>query len=654
VSAICGVVGLDGRAWTRGDLTGVIGALAPLGPDGGGSWDGDSGRCGVAVGALLRHATLEDVAEIQPAQTRDGSLVLVADLRVDNRDELAPLLGLREDVSTPDSVFVLAAYERWGAECLGRIRGDFALALVDRRRGGVLLARDHVGARPLVIHERRGVCAFASTALALTSFDGVGHRLDVQRAAELLALAYVSERTVVDGIRWVPPATAVWIGEGGTRRWNWWRPDPHGIVDLGSAAAHERELREAFDRAVGARLRSTGSIGAAVSGGLDSSSSAATAARLLAPARLPTYTSAPPPDWEGGERPGWDADESPLVLKLAELHPNMVPGFVHLPRTASILAFQEPLWELGAGPVRNPCNALWWHALVRRAAADGVTTLLSGGFGNLCFSADGPDWLTALLRAGRLSTVFEEAAAWSRTANVPLYQTLSRHLLYASLPGPARRLARAAARRVEVRDEWLATTALRPEVAAEIGLTELVPHLNVWSRPNPRETALWVVQAGASQADIFGALAALTGVEERDPTVDIGVLEVAMRQPEWWRRHDGANRAVARGGMADRLPPEIVRRTRRGEQLPDWLDVLSAARTELVAELDAVEDHSVSRSLIDTARLRRLMDDWPARTVRTSPAVIRNYRHALPRALFVSRYLRWFDQHAASVTSLAA
>jgi len=106
--------------------------------------------------------------------------------------------------------------------------------------------------------------------------------------------------------------------------------------------------------------------------------------------------------------------------------------------------------------------------------------------------------------------------------------------------------------------------------------------------------------------------------------------------------------------MADRLPPEIVRRTRRGEQLPDWLDVLSAARTELVAELDAVEDHSVSRSLIDTARLRRLMDDWPARTARTSPAVIRNYRHALPRALFVSRYLRWFDQHAASVTSLAA
>ena len=66
--------------------------------------------------------------------------------------------------------------------------------------------------------------------------------------------------------------------------------------------------------------------------------------------------------------------------------------------------------------------------------------------------------------------------------------------------------------------------------------------------------------------------------------------------------------------MADRLPPEIVHRTRRGEQLPDWLDVMTAARPELARELEELEEHRRRGELIDAARLRRLIDRWPDRT----------------------------------------
>ena len=121
-----------------------------------------------------------------------------------------------------------------------------------------------------------------------------------------------------------------------------------------------------------------------------------------------------------------------------------------------------------------------------------------------------------------------------------------------------------------------------------------------------------------------------------------------MRQPEWVRRHDGITRAVARGAMADRLPPEIVHRRARGEQLPDWLDIMTAAREEVATELEQLEEHPTSRELIDTDRLRRLVDRWPDRTLRTDPAVERDYRYALWRALVVSRYLRWFEQRAAA------
>jgi asparagine synthase (glutamine-hydrolysing) len=650
VSAICGVVGLDGRPWTGDDLDGVVRTLAPLGADGGGRWHGTAGRCGVAVAALLRQSTPEDAAERQPARSRDGSLVLVGDARLDNRDELASRLSLADDRSTADSAFVLAAYERWGEGFLDRIVGEFALGLVDRRRGGVLLARDHMGLRPLVVHRRRGVVAFASTALALTAFEEVGHALDVRHAAEFLALA-VSERTLVEGVRWVPPATALWIDGSGVRRRTWWAPDPHDVVDLGSPAAHERQLREVFDRAVAAQLRSAGRVGASASGGLDSSSAAATAARQLAPRRLPVYTSAPPPGWRAGERPGRDADESPLVLKLAELHPNMAPHFVRAPFGDSLFGLHEPLWELGAGPARNPCNMLWIHAIRARAEADGVTTLLTGARGNYEFSADGTGWLIAHLRRGRLVTALREASAWSAASGDSPYRVLGSYLVGPLLPAYARRRVRSATGRGDPMRDWIAATALRPEVASDVDLPGLVPWIDVRRRPDPRADDLTAAMLSAERAETHAAAAALTGVEERDPTSDRRVLETAMRQPEWVRRHDGVSRAVARGAMADRLPAEIVYRTRRGEQLPDWLDVMTEARDEIASELEALTSHPTSRRLMDTARLEALVRRWPDRAARADEAVVRDYRLALLRALLVSRYLRWFEARAAAAAS---
>jgi asparagine synthase (glutamine-hydrolysing) len=599
------------------------------------------------VAAALRRGTLEDRFDDQPAVSPGGSLVGVADVRIDNRDELAGALPVVDDSTVPDSAFVLAAYERWGRGFLDRVVGDFALAIVDRRRGGVLLARDHVGTRPLVIHERPGVVGFSSNALALTALDGVGHTLDVRRAAEVLALVYSSERTFVQGVRWVPPGTALWVDESGVRRLAWWRPDPHEHADLGSCAAHERELREALDRAVAARLRSAGGVGAGTSGGLDSTSVAATAALQLAPDPLPTYTAAPPPGWHGSERPGWDRDESPLVLRLAELHPNMAPSFVHVPPGTSPFELHEPLWELGSGPIRNPCNLLWVRAIHSRAGADGLTTLLTGERGNMHFSADGPDWLASLVRQGRVATALREAARWGRASGEGGVRTLAARLVYPLLPCSLQRLALAAAGRDAVRD-WAAGVALRPEVTASLDLAVRMPMLRP-GRPDRRAVAVYVAQAGASQADGSLAMAALTGVEARDPTSDRRLLEVAMRQPDWVRRHDGVTRAAVRGAMTGRLPAEIVHRTRRGEQLPEWLDVMTASRAEVVAELEQLRHHRTSAELIDTSRLEALVRDWPARTASASPRVIRDYRLALLRALVVSRYLRWFENRAATM-----
>lgn len=646
MGGICGVVGVDGRPWTEADLGPVIDALAPLGTDGREAWSGSCGRCGVAVAALLRQRTPEDRFDRQPAVAAGGELLLVGDLRLDNRAELAAALGLRDDRDVPDSHYALAAYERWETAFLDRIVGAFALAVVDRRRGGVLVARDHFGFQPLAVHRRPGVLAFASNAPALARLEGVDGSLDLQRMREILALAYISRRTVVRGVATVPPGGALWADASGVREWAWWRPDPHAIDDADFEEAHARRLREALDAAVAARLRSVAPVAAMTSGGLDSPSVSATAAVLTAPEPLRTYTSIPPRGWSGASPRNWDADESALVRDLASRHPNIRPTFVTVEPGGSLLDLHQRLWELGAAPVRNPCNSIWQYAIFERAGADGARALLAGARGNYFFSADGPEWLAELLRRGRPVRFLRELAAWTRRTGASPGRALRQHVVSPLAPVAVKRLRPFAARRPDPVEAWLRASALRPEAASELDLPTHLPWLDESRRQDARGIALTAAGTTAAQADAGAAIEALWGVERRDPTGDRRVVEAAIAQPEWVRRRGGVTRAVARAAMADRLPPSIVARTRRGEQLPDWLDHMTAARPELAAELDALSEHGPSRELIDVGRLRALVADWPERRRNADPRVVADYRFALLRGLLVGRYMRWFEDRA--------
>ena len=134
-----------------------------------------------------------------------------------------------------------------------------------------------------------------------------------------------------------------------------------------------------------------------LSGGLDSASVAAVASAQMAPRRLKSYTSVPPPGWSGSVPKGWIPDERFAVEALARRTPNLDPRFIHV-RGTSLFDHQHDLWELGAVPERNPLNMVWAHECIRDAAADGVEVMLNGINGNQAFSADGPLWLAELTR----------------------------------------------------------------------------------------------------------------------------------------------------------------------------------------------------------------------------------------------------------------
>jgi hypothetical protein len=98
--------------------------------------------------------------------------------------------------------------------------------------------------------------------------------------------------------------------------------------------------------------------------------------------------------------------------------------------------------------------------------------------------------------------------------------------------------------------------------------------------------------------------------------------------------------------MADRLPASIVERTRRGSQLPDWLERMTEGRSELEYELELARESDVCREVLDLDRIGRALADWPSlEQNRTRPReVARTYRFAVFRGLLMARYVRFFGE----------
>jgi asparagine synthase (glutamine-hydrolysing) len=501
------------------------------------------------------------------------------------------------------------------------------------------------------VYEHRDGFSFASTALALTAVDGIDSRIDRRRVTELLASAIGSTRTLVDGVRRLGPGASRWVDGSGARDRRWWIPESIGTDDLGSFDAHADRLAEAFDRAVASAVDGHERVGISLSGGLDSSAIAATVASLpdtgRAQRRLRGYTSVPPDDWHGTLRPGWDRDEVRHVNDLVELHPSIDVTWIDI-QGRDPFTHHEALWELGSPPAVNALNSTWMYAVRDEAMADGVTLLLNGANGNLAFSADGPRALVELARGGRGVRLGTEVAARSAVTGWSPMKVLRRELVTLLAPDIVRR--HRARRRGEPSpvDRWRSTKLLGDH---DVDLVGLLPHLGAIDHTGWLRSPDLTLAPIAARAESELASAAWWGFAHCDPTIDREVLEIALAQPEWYRRHGGIERSVVRRAMDDRLPASILQRRRRGAQLPDWFDRMTEARELWTAEAEAARDHPASRELIDVDRIAAVLATWPV----TDAAMSRDERlvleQSIPRALLISRYLRWFEDRSRRIAA---
>jgi asparagine synthase (glutamine-hydrolysing) len=279
---ICGVAGGDPSSG-RELVARMCAAMVHRGPDDEGSIQLD----GVTLG-MRRLSIIDLEGGHQPMHNEDSTVWVVQNGEIYNHLELREqLIASGHRFTTESDTEVLVhGYEEWGEALVERLNGMFAVAILDRHRKRVLLARDRMGIKPLHYAVDGKRLVFASELKALLRDPVLRRDIDPVALDEYLALEFVpSPRSIVRGISKLPPAhTLEWyLGSGMHRLHRYWTPtlgeDPIGSRS-GDLDERAEELRAVMRESVRKELISDVPLGVFLSGGIDSSAVTAMMAQL--------------------------------------------------------------------------------------------------------------------------------------------------------------------------------------------------------------------------------------------------------------------------------------------------------------------------------------------------------------------------------------
>jgi asparagine synthase (glutamine-hydrolysing) len=560
VSGIAGIVALDGAPVDAGLLDRMAESLAPRGPDGVATRAMESAGL---VHALLR--TGDVGGDVPQPLTVDGTTSIVADARIDARDELVRDLragGTGVSPEAPAAELILHALRTWGDDAPGHLLGDFAFAAWDPERRRLFCARDLFGVKPFYYAVAGETVVFSSSLECVRRHPAVGGGLDEAWIADFLVHGYSQdpERTVHAAVRQLPPGHALAAARGSVRVYRY-AALPEDAEPL--RLRGPREYVEAFLPVLRAAVRDRLPNGGAsffLSGGRDSTSLAALAAEAVARGERRTrflgltahYTRLMPDQEREFTALAAEALEMPVLYTAVDGYP--VFGRWEAPEMRRPQPHESLLGAIEADQLRQ-------------AAAHG-RVLLTGQGGDAVFR-ETPSRLARLALEGRPLRALAEAAQyawWHGRVPRPGVRTWLRMRRGVRRRWPAavppwvhpefeRRVGLAA--RVEAQNRWLPSThPLRPEAYEQL-VAPLWPHL--FAGYDPGETGV--------------------PVEVRHPYFDLRVVRFLLSVPpaQWYN-----DKGLLRLGMRGRLPERLLRRpksplaadplgVRLREGGPEWL-----------------------------------------------------------------------------------
>jgi asparagine synthase (glutamine-hydrolysing) len=592
---VCGLLGLltagaDAAART-GPIAGALRCARHRGPDESGTWnDAD-----VAFG-FNRLSFIDIEHSHQPMQYADGRYTIVYNGEVYNylelRDELAQQYGATF-ATDGDTEAVVAAYHYWGPAAVGRLRGMFAFLIWDAQERVLFAARDPFGIKPLFVASGPAGVAFASEKKSLLAaapalgLENPATDLDATALQHYLLLQYVPEpATLHRAIRRIESGTYATVRPGGeVEDERYFAPTFH--TGGGTGARVHGRIADVLRDSVAKHMRADVTVGAFLSGGIDS-----TAIAALAKEHNPdliTFTT-------GFEREGYSevdvAAESAAAI-----------GVRHVVRTVKademMAALPLIVWYLD-DPVADPALVPLWF--IAREARQHVKVVLSGEgadelFGGYTIYREPlslapfervPGSVRGLL--GRASTRLPEGMRGKdllRRGALPLEQRYY---------GNARIF----------RDDQLAGVLRRYDPRCS--------HTDV-TAPHYRDSREWDPVSRMQHVDLFtwlrgdilvkaDKMTMANSLELRVPFLDPEVYAVASGLPLSEKIADGTTKYALRRALDGIVPPHVLHRRKLGFPVPirHWL------RDEMYDWARAIIRDSQADHLVDLAAVQRMLD----------------------------------------------
>lgn len=278
MSGFIGILNLNGAPVDRDLINRLTRSLIFRGPDAQAVWCNGP----VGFGHTLFRTTWESAHERQPF-TIDEQVWIVADARVDAREDLVRALGLDDPLQlgqTPDVELILRAYLKWGEQCLDHLLGDFSFAIWDERFHKLFCARDRFGVKLFYYVRKNSFLIFSNTITGLRSHPEVSSDLNESAIGDFLLFDcnWTLDTTFFTDIQKLPAGHQFTLTAANFERRKYWQLVEPETIRFGDKGDYVEGFRERLHEAVSDRMR-LDNIALSFSGGVDSTN-VALAARM--------------------------------------------------------------------------------------------------------------------------------------------------------------------------------------------------------------------------------------------------------------------------------------------------------------------------------------------------------------------------------------
>jgi len=493
----------------------------------------------------------------QPVSNEDGTIWVVFNGEIYNFQELRRQMEGRGHVfsTRTDTETIVHLYEEYGNHCVDHLRGMFAFALWDEHRGRLLIARDRLGIKPLYYAECGGRLLFASELKSILQLPEVGRDLNWSAVSHLFTfLSTPPTEAIIEGVRKLEPGCLMAVSPGRApvieRYWSL-----NFEPDYGKDEAYFVEgVRGLLEESVRLHMVSDVPLGAFLSGGIDSSSIVATAARL-SPEPLKTFSI-------GFTEPEYNELEYARVVaeQFGTDHRELTLGPDALGQLEDLAwHLDEPFGDSSAIPTY----------MVSKLAAESVKVVLSGDGGDELFAGYDKYLVEQRERSHKPlpAPVRSVMGAIGRTMPAGMRgRNLLRHI---SLAGAERYLdAMTLFRRDDIK------SLFRPDVCKLLAPYEPWRAKAAFMESSDRN---WLSSLQGLDVNNYLPLDILTkvdrmsmahSIETRVPLLDHKLVEFASTIPPEMNLRGGTTKYVLKRAMKGVLPERIINRPKRGFAIP--------------------------------------------------------------------------------------